>query len=51
METELTGKKLSLSTWLARELKANRKLFPDLLPFILDGALVGAGSLWPQMLG
>jgi hypothetical protein len=22
-------------------------LFPDYLPFILHGALVGAGSLWP----
>jgi len=28
------------------ELEPNRKLFPDHLPFILQGALVGAGSLW-----
>jgi hypothetical protein len=27
------------------ELKPNRKLFPDHLPFIHHGALVGAGSL------
>jgi hypothetical protein len=32
--------------WLARELKPNRKLFPDHLAFILHGALVGAGSQW-----
>ncbi len=30
------------------ELEPNRKLFPDYLSFILPGALVGAGSLWPQ---
>jgi len=31
--------------WLAREQDLNRKLFPDHLPFILHGALVGAGTL------
>ncbi len=36
----------SWSPWLARELKPNRKLFPDHLAFILHGALVGAGSQW-----
>jgi hypothetical protein len=25
-----------------------QKLFPDHLPSILHGALVGAGSLWPE---
>jgi hypothetical protein len=33
---------------LAKELKPNRKLLPDHLSFILHGALVGAGSLWPN---
>jgi len=28
--------------WLAMELEPNRKLFPDHLPFILPGELVGA---------
>ncbi len=37
---------LHCGPWLARELEPNRKLFPDRLPFILHGALVGAGSLW-----
>jgi len=41
--------------WLAMELEPNRKLFPDHLPSIrqsiLHGALVGAGSTWPQNLG
>ncbi len=36
--------------WLARELELNRKLFPHHLPFILHGALVGAGWLWPLSL-
>jgi len=30
--------------------KTNRKLFPDHLPFILHGVLVGAGSLWPLVI-
>jgi hypothetical protein len=29
---------------LDKELEPNRKLFPDHLPFIFHGALVGAGS-------
>ncbi len=33
---------------LARELEPNRKLFPDHLPFHFHGALLGAGSLWPD---
>jgi hypothetical protein len=33
---------------LAKELKPNRKLFPDHLSFILHGALVVAGSLWAE---
>jgi len=33
----------------ARELKPNRELFPDHLSFILYGALVGTGSLWPYL--
>jgi len=37
----------SIVIWLAKELKPNRKLFPDHLPSILHGALVGAGALWP----
>ncbi len=37
-----------IQPWLATELEPNRKLFPDHLPFILPGALVGAGSLWPE---
>jgi len=36
-------KELSKAPWLARELELNRKLFPDHSPFILRGALVGAG--------
>ncbi len=30
------------------ELEPNRKLFSDHLSFILHGALVAAGSLWPD---
>jgi len=36
--------------WLVMELKPNRKLFPDHLPSIFHGALVGAGSMWPACL-
>jgi hypothetical protein len=32
---------------VTRELEPNRKLFPDHISSILDGALVGADSLWP----
>jgi hypothetical protein len=32
------------------ELESNRKLFPHHLSSILHGALVGAGSLWPNFL-
>jgi len=32
---------VSYPPWLARELEPNRKLFPDNLPSILYGALVG----------
>jgi len=39
--------KKSSPLWLGRELEPNRKLFPDHLSFILHGALMGAGSLWP----
>jgi hypothetical protein len=34
---------------LARELEPNRELFLNHLSFILHGALMGAGSLWPQI--
>jgi hypothetical protein len=30
-------------------MEPNRKLFPHHLLFILHGALVGAGSLWPAL--
>jgi hypothetical protein len=33
--------------WLVMELGPNRKLFPDHLPSIFHGVLVGSGSLWP----
>ncbi len=39
---------MSKAPWLAGELELNRKLFLDHVPFILRGALVGAGSLWLQ---
>jgi hypothetical protein len=32
-----------------RKLELNRKLFPDRSPFILHGALVGAGLPWSIM--
>jgi hypothetical protein len=35
-------------SWLARQLEPERKLFPDHLSFILYGALVDVGSLWPN---
>jgi hypothetical protein len=38
---------MSCPPWLTTEMEPNRKLFPDHLPFILGGALVGAGSRWP----
>jgi hypothetical protein len=41
----LVGALVHCGPWLARELESNRKLFPDHLPFILHGALVGPGSL------
>jgi len=31
---------------MVTELEPNRKLSPDHLPFILNGAMMGAGSLW-----
>jgi len=33
--------------WLVKELEFNKKLFPNHLQFILRGALVGGGPLWP----
>jgi hypothetical protein len=42
-------KQLTKSPWLAWELQPNREMFPNQLPFILHGALVGAGSLWPWL--
>jgi hypothetical protein len=36
---------ISETSWLARELEPNRKLFPDHISSILDAALVSAGSL------
>jgi len=41
---------LSKPPWLVRELELNEKLFPNHLPFIFYGALVGVGSLWPNCL-
>jgi hypothetical protein len=40
-------KQLSLPLCLAREMNLKRKLFPNHLPSILHGVLVGAGSLCP----
>jgi hypothetical protein len=36
---------ISETSWLARELEPNRKLFPDHISSILDAALMIAGSL------
>jgi hypothetical protein len=35
------------ATSIARELEPNGKLFPNHFPFILHGAQMVAGSLWP----
>jgi hypothetical protein len=42
---------MEVTTCLASELKTNKKLFPNHLPFILHGAPVGASSLWPKRQG
>jgi len=47
----VAGPSLGLRQWLVRELKPNKKLFLDHLSFILHGALMGVGTLWPRRQG
>jgi hypothetical protein len=39
-----------VDTQTKKQVKRNRKLFPDDLPFMLCGAGVGACSLWPNQI-